>query len=65
MKTVILKRFIRTFAAAFIASAAGQLTNGVTITSLEDLKKLGLSLLVAGIAGGTAGATQPSRQRCF
>ena len=52
MTIVLLKRFARTFLAAFLASVAGQLATGVTISSIEDLKKLGLSLIVAGISGG-------------
>lgn len=49
---IIAKRFLRGFLAAGIASVSATLAAGVTVTSLEDLKKLGLSLAVAFISGG-------------
>ena len=53
---IIAKRFIRGFLAAGIASVTASLAAGVTVTSLEDLKKLGLSLAVAFISGGLLSA---------
>jgi hypothetical protein len=49
MTSVILKRAIRAFIAAFIAGVTAQLSAGVTINSLEDLKKLSVSLGIAGM----------------
>jgi hypothetical protein len=51
MNQVVLKRFLRTLVAAFIAGVSTQLATGTSISSLEDLKKFGISLLMAGIAG--------------
>ena len=51
MNKVILKRFLRALVAAFIAGVSTQLATGTTISSLEDLQKFGISLLMAGIAG--------------
>jgi hypothetical protein len=52
MTSVILKRAARAFAAAAIAGIATQLSTGVTIHTVEDLKKLGISLFTAGIVAG-------------
>jgi hypothetical protein len=52
MTLIILKRAARAFAAAAIAGIATQLAAGVTIHTLEDLKKLGISLFTAGIVAG-------------
>jgi len=50
MNEVIIKRFLRTLVAAFVAGVSTQLASGTTISSLEDLQKFGISLLMAGIA---------------
>ncbi len=52
MTSTIIKRAIRGFLAAALAGIATQLASGVTINSIEDLKKLGLSLLTAGLVAG-------------
>jgi hypothetical protein len=52
MTKAILLRFVRGFLAAGIASITAQLAIGVTVSSVEDLKKLGISLAVAFISGG-------------
>ena len=51
MNQAIIKRFLRTLTAAFIAGVSTQLATGTTISSVEDLQKFGISLLMAGIAG--------------
>lgn len=51
MNSVVIKRFARTVIAAFAASVSVQLATGTTVSSVEDLKKFGLSLLTAGLAG--------------
>jgi hypothetical protein len=50
MNQVVIKRFLRTLVAAFVAGVSMQLATGTTVSSLEDLKKFGLSLFTAGIA---------------
>lgn len=52
MTKAVLLRAARSFLAAFVAGVSTQLATGVTINSVADLKKLGISLLVAGITGG-------------
>lgn len=52
MTSIIIKRAVRAFIAAALAGIATQLATGVTIHSLEDLKKLGISLLTAGLVAG-------------
>ena len=52
MTLTILKRAIRAFLAASLAGIATQLSTGVTISSIEDLKKLGISLLTASLVAG-------------
>ena len=52
MISTIIKRALRGFFAAAIAGIAAQLATGITITSLEDLKKLGITLLTAGLVAG-------------
>jgi hypothetical protein len=52
MSLVILKRAIRSFIAAALAGIATQLASGVTIHSIEELQKLGISILTAGMVAG-------------
>ena len=49
---VLFKRFMRGFMAGGLASVAAQLTTTVTLNSLSDLKKLGISLVIAFLSGG-------------
>lgn len=51
IKTILL-RALRSFIAAALAGIAAQLSIGVTVHSLEDLKKLGVSLAVAALTAG-------------
>jgi hypothetical protein len=45
-------RFLKGFIAAGLASTATVLAAGITIHSVDDLKKLGLSLTVSFITAG-------------
>ena len=49
--TVTVRRFVKTFVAAFISSSIGQLSQGVTIHSVQDLQQFGFSVLIASFAG--------------
>jgi hypothetical protein len=49
---VIAKRFLRGFISGGIASAAALLAAGVSVTTLEDLRKLSIALAAAFITGG-------------
>jgi hypothetical protein len=52
MIKTILMRAARSFIAAALAGIAAQLSVGVTIHSVEDLKKLAISLAVASLTAG-------------
>jgi len=54
-ETAIFKRFLKGFIAGGIASAAALLAAGVTVASIEDLKKFSISLATAFLVGGLLG----------
>lgn len=48
----VVKRFAKGFVAGGIASALAVIQAGVVISSVEDLKKLGIAVVVGFITGG-------------
>lgn len=51
-ESAIIRRFLKGFVAGGIGSAAALLAVGITVSSLDDLKKFGVSLATAFLAGG-------------
>jgi hypothetical protein len=63
MTWILVKRILRGAVAAFLAGVTMQLASGTNVSSIEDLKKLGLSLFAAGITGLLLGLDKLLRYR--
>lgn len=48
----VIRRFIKGFIAGGLASTSMVLAGGITLTSIEDIKSLSYSLILAFITGG-------------